>query len=149
MKAIMRDVGAVFCYAFGLAAGFVYVQLFYDEFDRFHPANAGGGFLPPMYRHWIELIIIVWSTFFALVVGYYSLVGAKLGLIVKWPTVRRYLFRLHVISGTVILLGLLNAVIIGQPMSLRDTVTMGLGLSLFAVGVWDQTAFLRARKSTS
>jgi hypothetical protein len=129
------------------AAAIGYLALFSDEFDPRGPANLGAGWVAPMYRHWIEFVIIVWTTMATVGIGLYLALGARSGVQIHWPVVRRHLFRLHVISGAIILIGLFLAIVNGQPFQTRDAITALVGLSILAISALERPTPLQRKNS--
>lgn len=96
--------------------------LFADEIEPTHPANVGAGLLAPMYRHWLEFVVAIWTTMLTVIPGYYVLFGAQTGVAVNWEVVRLFLLRLHMASGLIFLANLLIPILGGQILQTRDLV---------------------------
>lgn len=139
MSGVIRGCGAFLTVILASAAGFGYVVLFIDEMDPSAPVNVAAGALAPMYRHWVEFVLIEWTTFVTVVAGYYWVFGFRAGIHVNWPQVRRWLFWLHLLSGAVLTSGLLIAVVIGQPLQFRDLATASIGIGLLGMSVYERT----------
>ena len=115
-----------------------YLALFSDEFDPQAPANWNAGVLAPMYRHWIEFVIVVWTTLPTVGVALYLAFGARSGVQIHWRIFRRHLFRLHFVSGAIILTGLFLAIAFGQPFQVRDAITAIFGLSILGISALER-----------
>jgi hypothetical protein len=117
-----------------LAAGFGYKAIFEDEMDVRNPANIPPGILAPMYRHRIEWALIQWAVFASVIVVLYRFFGKPIGVQVNWTAVGLFLFRIHLASGILIVLGPLGAVVCGRAVQFRDATTaiVGFALLLFA-----------------
>ena len=142
-----RLFGAFLSVIAATVAAFRYFQVFADEFDPRDPANRGAGVLAPMYRHWIEYVVICWTTMLSTAIGYYLTLGSGAGIKVNWAATRSFFFRLHAISGAVILFGLLVAVITGRPIQTRDAVTAGIGIRLLILSAAEGGIWANAPKS--
>ena len=146
---MIRIIGAFITVISCMVAGFGYLMLFADEIDPRNPVNKGVGILAPMYRHWVEYPLVIWMAFLIVLVGYYSLMGTKGGIVVNWSVADYWWFRLHIASAIVILFGLFAAFAIGQPLHARDAVTTAIGLGFLAIGVWQRAAAPHAPSSIS
>ena len=147
-EALIRFGGAFLVVVLSSAAGAAYMAIYSDEIAPGDPANLGKGLLAPMYRHWIEFVVVIWTAFLTVAVGYYLVFGSKMGIVINWPVVRPFMSRLHFVSGSLIMASLLIALITGQPMHLRDMILAFVGLGLLAIVVWERVGTPRYPSST-
>jgi hypothetical protein len=115
------------------------MAVFNDEINPADVANRGAGLLAPMYRHWLEFVIVIWIAMLETIVGpYYYFGRERARVIANWHVVRCLRFRLHAASGTIIAIGLLIATVFGKPIELRDAITAGMSVCFLSVAAWER-----------
>ena len=125
---------AVICVMFAaISMGLLYG----DELGSAHPVNAGKGIFAPMYRYWIELVILEWSTFMAVATGYYAVFGSMIGISINWNAVPIHISRLHFVGGALLVVGMLIALITRQPLQIRDAVVTTIGFVMLMTAIWE------------
>lgn len=144
---LIRYVGAFLAVICVMVAAISMCLLYGDELGSAHPVNAGKGIFAPMYRYWIELVILEWSVFLATVTGYYAFFGPMIGVVLNGERSRIFMIRLHFVGGTLLIAGMLIAVIMRQPMQIRDAVITTIGFVLLMSAIWEWFA-VRKYQST-
>src|SRR5258706_11834629 len=119
---LFRFLGAIFAVMSTSAVSFGYAVLYGDELDPGHPANIGAGIAAPMYRHWIEGCVMMWTTLISATIGFYVVFGKRAGVVIVWPLVRWFVVRLHFASGVLLLTSLLIDLMMRGHVHLRDVV---------------------------
>ena len=142
---LIRYLGAFLAVVCVMIAAISMGLLYGDELGSAHPVNAGKGIFAPMYRYWIELVILEWSTFLAAVTGYYAVFGPMIGVVLNRDRSRIFTFRLHFASGVLLIVGMLIAVIMRQPMHIRDAVVTTIGFVLLISAICEWFAIRRYR----
>lgn len=128
--------GVILAALLTVVTSFTYMYVFVDEFNEHAPMNRVAEGFTPLRRHCVEMVLIQMSTFLTATAIYYRIAESPQGPKLDWPKVRFFLFWLHVISGGVILTGLILAVEKGQAIHLRDGITALAGIVLLAFSAW-------------
>lgn len=127
----------------GLAAG-LFFALYGEEMNENLPPNVGKGILAPIYRHYVELIVLEWSTTSAVASGYYGLVSMLLGYKFNWSVVRRIAYRLHFIGGCLAVASVLIAIVTREPIHFREASLTCIGLVLFVAAIRERVSLQRS-----
>jgi hypothetical protein len=119
-----------------LAAGLLTIVVYGEEIGPAHPVNAGQGIFAPMYRHWIEFLVLEWSIFIAMLTAYYVILGPSIGIHINWDVARMWVNRLNFLGSTLLIAGIVIAVIARQPLQIRDAIIPTICCFLLASITW-------------
>jgi hypothetical protein len=128
--------GVILSAMLAVVTSFTYMFVFVDEFNDFAPMNQADGFTP-LRRHCVELVLLGMSTFLTALAIYFWIAETPDGPKLDWPKIRFFLFWLHLISGGVILVGLILAVEHGHAIHVRDGLTAMAVVVFLALSAWE------------
>jgi hypothetical protein len=133
----IRGLGLLLTSSSGIVAALSFLAFFGEEMSERHPVNAGKGILAPMCRHWIEMIIVDFSTMSAVATAYYCLFGPMIGAAVNWTGARRYMFPFHFVGGCLLIASILIAIITQESMHFREATLTAIGFVMLTPAIWE------------